>query len=74
MEIRVTIKNSNINNYEIIPSQIILPPYDIVPVMVKYTPSDIETPENGEIIFETQEIGRWVYLVFGQGLPPTEFE
>ena len=74
IEVKVNIKNSNEHNFDILPPIIILPPYEIVPVMIRYTPSDLEVTEVGEIIFETEDIGRWQYLTFGQGLPPTEFE
>jgi hypothetical protein len=65
MEVRVNVKNNNPTNFDILPSLIILPPYEIVPVLIRYTPSDLDITEMGEIIFETEEIGRWQYLAFG---------
>jgi hypothetical protein len=30
--------------------------------------------QTGEIIFESDDIGRWHYMVYGMGLPPTQYE
>lgn len=35
-------------------------------------PSSLEIIESSDIIFNSS-IGKWHYLVFGQGLPPTKF-
>jgi len=37
-------------------------------------PSDLDTVESSEIIFETESIGSWSFLAFGQGIPPTIFD
>ena len=41
---------------------------------MRYMPSSLDIIEQGEISFETAEIGRWQYLLYGQGTPPTKFE
>jgi hypothetical protein len=37
-------------------------------------PSNLEISESGEIQFLTEEIGKWKYLIFGIGIPPTKFD
>lgn len=37
-------------------------------------PSDLDVVESSEINFESESIGAWRYLAFGQGIPPTIFE
>lgn len=36
-------------------------------------PSSLDIIESSDIIFSSPLIGKWHYLVFGQGLPPTKF-
>lgn len=47
--------------------------YDRALVNIRYMPSNLDLTENGEIIFFSQELGKWRYLVFGIGIPPTKF-
>ncbi|CAD8117028.1 unnamed protein product [Paramecium sonneborni] len=65
-------KISNPTNFDISPDELIIQPYDILKVNIKYTPSSLDQIEQSEIIF-TSPIGKWHYLVFGNGLPPTKF-
>jgi len=37
-------------------------------------PSNLEVIEVGEVHFTSVDIGRWKYLCYGQGIPPTKFE
>ena len=37
-------------------------------------PSSLDATESGEIVFHTNELGKWRYLTFGIGIPPTKFE
>lgn len=40
---------------------------------IRYTPSELELNETGDVRFVSNEIGSWKYQVFGCGLPPTLF-
>ena len=53
---------------------IVIPPMSMGSAIIRYTPSDLEVNETGEVIFESEEIGHWYFMVFGVGLPPTKFE
>jgi len=37
-------------------------------------PSNLEVTEQSEVTIQTAEIGKWKYLAFGIGIPPTKFE
>lgn len=67
-------KISNPNNFDVFPEFISIEPYETIPVKIKYIPSDLDINETGEILFESDKIGKWQFLVFGMGLPPTKFE
>lgn len=74
MEVSVFHRISNPNNFDVIPDSIIIPPMSMASAIIRYTPSDLEVNETGEVIFESEEIGHWYFMVFGVGLPPTKFE
>lgn len=65
---------SNPNNFDISPEIITIGPFESVPVKIRYIPSDLDINETGEILFESDKIGKWQFLVFGVGLPPTKFD
>eukprot|EP01017_Pseudomicrothorax_dubius_P047657 TRINITY_DN8583_c0_g1_i5.p1 TRINITY_DN8583_c0_g1~~TRINITY_DN8583_c0_g1_i5.p1 ORF type:complete len:454 (+),score=135.08 TRINITY_DN8583_c0_g1_i5:255-1616(+) len=73
-EVRVSYRLSNINNFDIFPDTIIIPPFESIPVSIRYIPSDLDVTEVGEITFMTEEIGNWYFVAFGLGLPPTKYE
>ena len=33
-----------------------------------------KTSQQGEIVFDSEEIGRWTFMAYGVGQPPTKFE
>ncbi|CAD8106047.1 unnamed protein product [Paramecium primaurelia] len=63
---------SNPTNFDILPDELIIQPFDYLKVSIRYTPSSLDQIEQSEIIF-TSPIGKWHYLAFGNGLPPTKF-
>ena len=70
----INYKISNPNNFDIFPENISVGPYESSAVKIRYIPSDLDINETGEIIFESEKIGKWQFLVFGMGMPPTKFE
>lgn len=56
------------------PEQIIIPANDEISVYVRYMPSVLDATQTSDIRFQTESIGRWDYLAFGIGTPPTQFE
>jgi len=70
----VTHRVSNPNNFDVVPDIVNIPPMSVVSAFIRYTPSDLEVNETGEVIFESEEIGNWYFLVFGVGMPPTKFD
>ena len=72
--VEVSHRVSNPNNFDVIPDIIIIPPMSAVSAYIRYTPSDLEVNETGEVIFDSEEIGNWYFMVFGVGLPPTKFD
>jgi len=73
-EVRVRAKLSNDNNFDTLPEDIVIQPYDTEVVKIRYMPSDLDIMDTCEVTFETDDIGSWKYLAFGQGIPPTKFE
>lgn len=51
---------------------LVLEPYTLTPVYIVFVPSGL-TAHSGEILIRTKEIGKWLYLCFGTGEPPTPF-
>lgn len=72
--VQVIHKVSNPNNFDVMPDIITIPAMSQVSALIRYTPSDLEINETGEVLFESEEIGSWYYMVFGVGLPPTKFD
>ena len=72
--VHVTHRVSNPHNFDVVPDLILIPPLSAVSAWIRYTPSDLEVNETGEVRFESDEIGDWYYMVFGVGVPPTQFE
>ncbi|EGR27619.1 hypothetical protein IMG5_193180 [Ichthyophthirius multifiliis] len=73
-EIQATYTISNVTNFQISPENIVLKPLQENMIEIIYMPSNLEIIESAEIIISTKNIGKWQYLVFGQGIPPTKFE
>ncbi|CAD8092149.1 unnamed protein product [Paramecium primaurelia] len=72
-EVNVQIQISNPANFDVLPTDIVLKPHCDTSVYIRFTPSSLDQIQNGEIRFITQEIGKWEYLVYGVGIPPTAF-
>ena len=65
---------TNTLNFELIPDKVILPAFGKVDVLIKYTPASLKGLETGEIRLTSSEIGDWVFVLKGKGLPPSEME
>eukprot|EP00828_Plagiopyla_frontata_P031468 TRINITY_DN41301_c0_g1_i2.p1 TRINITY_DN41301_c0_g1~~TRINITY_DN41301_c0_g1_i2.p1 ORF type:complete len:450 (-),score=29.10 TRINITY_DN41301_c0_g1_i2:51-1400(-) len=74
MEVRVVVRLSNPNNFDVSPDNFTIPPYSSINTFIRYIPSDLDANEFGEVIFESDTIGRWHYVVYGTGLPPTKYD
>lgn len=59
-------------NFELSPEKVILPPYEVVEIALRYSPSSLKNIEKGEIKLTSSRLGDWVFKVRGRGLPPTE--
>ena len=73
-ELYLDYRNSNPTNFEINPDKVILPAYETLKLVIKYSPTNLDVVESGNIIFENPEIGKWEYNVEGKGLVPTIME
>jgi hypothetical protein len=54
-----------------IPERVVLPPYEVVEVQLKYTPSNIKSLEFADIKLSSTVLGDWTFKLKGKGLPPT---
>jgi hypothetical protein len=57
-------------NFDVSPESIYIPANSNIYAMVTYTPSQLDIPESAEIVFESDDIGKWQFLVHGEGQPP----
>ena len=73
-ELYLDYRNSNPTNFEISPDKVILPAYESLKVTIKYSPTNLDVIESGNIIFENPEVGKWEYNMEGKGLVPTIME
>ncbi|KAM3143753.1 Encoded by [Paramecium bursaria] len=72
-EIEVETIISNMANFDVLPPNIVLAPYEQTRVFIRYIPSSLDQVQQGDITFKTKEIGKWDYIVYGLGIPPTVF-
>ena len=70
-EVQIDYRITNTTNFEVIPEKIIIGPYESAQVTIQYSPSNLDVIENGNIIFENEEVGKWEYYCEGTGLLPT---
>lgn len=71
---KVTCKITNPANFDVIDQDILISPFETYVAKIQYLPSELDVVEAGEILFESDEIGKWHFLTFGRGLPPTKFD
>lgn len=62
------------DNFDISQDKIEIQPQSSYDVLLRYTPSEIDYQDACEIVFETNEIGNWKFLLFGAGDPPTPYD
>jgi hypothetical protein len=72
VEVKYTI--NKIKQFQILQDKILIPPGINKEILIRYTPSSLETEEECQIRFETKKIGKWDFLLRGIGIPPTEME
>lgn len=65
---------SNAENFEVEPSRFEIGAYSSTKVRIKYIPNELDVQNNGEVVFKSEKIGNWKYLVFGRGEVPTDYE
>lgn len=70
-EVTVYISQSNKSQFQIFPEKIIIPENSGREVIVRYTPSQLEHPEDCMILFDTYSIGKWEYYFKGKGIYPS---
>ena len=64
---------SNTHNFAIYPENMTILALQELEVTIRYIPSNLEKSENGELIFVSDTIGKWEYIVNGIGTPPNKF-
>ena len=64
---------SNPSNFSIYPDNLQIPALQELEITIRYTPSDLEKPENSELLFESDTIGKWRFSLAGIGSPPDKF-
>lgn len=72
VDVRPTVTNQL--NWQISPDKIQIAPFSSTVVQLRYTPTDIEAIESGEILLQTDYVGDWKFELQGQGLIPQAYE
>ena len=70
VEVTPLIENKTI--VEVIPDKILLSAYSAKEVILRYTPSLLETEESCIVKFESNKIGNWEYHLYGKGCIPSK--
>ena len=65
---------TNPENFEVLPPVFEIPSQAFYKAVVKYNPNELDRQHSGDLVFRSEEIGEWKYLVFGKGDIPTDFE
>jgi len=73
-EVEVFSINSNLVNFTVIPEKIFIGGYNTKEVVVRYTPSSLDSEEETSIVFDTIRIGKWEYFFKGKGNIPNSME
>ena len=73
-ELAIEYRCSNPTNFEIYPEKVSIPPYESAKITIQYSPSSLDIIENGNIVFENEDVGKWEYYCEGRGLLPTLME
>lgn len=71
--VKVTMQPFSSEVFSIIEKEFDIPPRQTKQVKVVYTPSEIEVQNTADITFLTEDMGSWVYKLYGKGLYPTSF-
>jgi len=58
---------SNMSNYDVYPESLFIRANSRAKVKIVYTPSQIDTLESSEIVFSSSDIGKWTFLISGEG-------
>jgi len=72
VDVRSTVTNSL--NFALSPEKVQIPPFSATTVQIRYTPTNLDVLEQGEILLQTDAIGDWKFELQGQGLVPQAFE
>ena len=73
-EVEVKYTNSNKKLFQVLQEQIYIPSGTRKEILVRYTPSSLETTEDCYLKFLTKKIGNWEFYLKGNGIPPTQME
>ena len=65
--------NSN-SNFYISHREFTIQPKQSFNVQITYMPRELHKNESELIVFSSTDLGDWKYMVFGIGIPPTDFE
>jgi hypothetical protein len=60
---------SNTTNFAVEPSEFFVEPFSVMKVKVIFFPTKLVMTEGCQILFESKDVGNWIYLAFGQGIP-----
>ena len=43
-------------------------------IIISYMPKELNKKETELLVFKSKELGNWKFMVFGKGVPPTDFD
>ena len=73
-EVEVKYTNNKRKQFHILQEKIYIPPGIKKEILVRYTPSVLDTEEECEIKFESKKIGNWSFILRGKGTFPSQMD
>ena len=73
-EVEIKWVNNKKKIFHILQEKIFIPPGIKKEILIRYTPSLLDTEEECEIKFESKRIGNWYFLLRGKGVLPTQMD
>ena len=73
-KVKVKCDLSKKSNFNVSERKFILDPNQKREIIIYYKPTDLNKKETEVLNFYSKELGCWKYILFGIGVPPTDFE
>lgn len=70
-ECAIQVMNTNVKNYSIHPTMLMIPPMQDLLVNITYRPTSVGISQDGMLTLSHHQLGQWTYAMQGMGLLPS---